>query len=130
MASLIIISGKQKGEYLPLGQRTSVIGRAEMLSLQILDDGVSRKHFRVFYDKETEKYYAEDMKSRHGTLINMRRITEKKVLTEGDHIQIGGTRLLFTDKDFDTKENALLHFKQRGEKAKTTRMNSEDTQIL
>ena len=130
MASLIVISGKQKGEYLPLGQRVSVIGRAEMLPLQILDDGVSRKHFRVFFDKDTKKYYAEDMKSRHGTRINMRRITEKVALTEGDHIQIGGTRLLFTDNDFDTKENALLHYKQRGEGAKTTRVESEDTQIL
>jgi pSer/pThr/pTyr-binding forkhead associated (FHA) protein len=130
MASLIVISGKQKGEYLPLGQRVSVIGRAEMLPLQILDDGVSRKHFRVLYDKDTKKYYAEDMNSKHGTLINMSRITEKKPLTDGDHIQIGGTRLLFTEKDFDTKENALMHYKQRGERAKTTRMESEDTQIL
>ena len=130
MASLIIISGKQKGEYLPLGKRTSVIGRAEMLSLQILDDGVSRKHFCVFFDKDTKKFYAEDMKSRHGTLINMRRITEKMALTEGDRIQIGGTRIMFTEKDFDTKENALMHYKQIGERAKTTRMDSNDTQII
>lgn len=130
MASLIVISGKQKGEYLPLGQRVSVIGRAEMLPLQILDDGVSRKHFRVFYDKDAKKYYAEDMNSKHGTLINMRKLTEKKPLAEGDHIQAGGTRLLFTENDFDTKENALMHYKQTGERAKTTRMDSEDTEII
>ena len=70
------------------------------------------------------------MKSRHGTLINMRRITEKMALTEGDCIQIGGTRIIFTEKDFDTKENALMHYKQIGERAKTTRMDSNDTQII
>jgi hypothetical protein len=46
MASLIVISGNQTGEFLPLGQRTSVIGRAESLPLQILDDMVSRKHIQ------------------------------------------------------------------------------------
>jgi len=130
MASLIVISEKQKGEYLPLGQRTSVIGRAESLPLQVLDDGVSRKHFRVFFDKDTQKYYAEDMDSRHGTFVNMRRITQKTALAESDQIQIGKTKLLFTEKDFDTKENALMHYKQVGERAKTTRMDSGNTQSM
>ncbi len=35
MASIIVVSGNQKGEYLPLGRRVSVIGRAENLNLQI-----------------------------------------------------------------------------------------------
>jgi len=127
MASLIIISGKQKGEYLPLGQRVSVVGRAETLPLQILDDGVSRRHFRVIFDKDSKKYYAEDMNSRHGTLINMWRVTEKTPLSEGDKIIVGKTSLLFTKKDFDTKKSALMHYKMVGEKSKTTRMNSGDT---
>lgn len=128
MGSLIIISGKQRGEYLPLGQRTSVIGRSESLPLQILDDGVSRRHFRILFDRNSDKYYAEDMNSKHGTLINMRRINEKTALHEGDQIIVGETRLLFTEKDFDTKESALMHCKMVGEKSKTTRMDSGDSQ--
>lgn len=128
MGSLIVISGKQRGEYLPLGQRTSVIGRSESLPLQILDDGVSRRHFRIQFNKESKKYYAEDMNSRHGTLINMRRINEKAALSEGDQIIVGETSLLFTEKDFDTQESALMHCKQVGEKSKTTRMDSGDPQ--
>jgi len=124
MGSLIVTSGKQRGEYLPLGKRISVIGRSESLPLQILDDGVSRRHFRVQFDKDSGKYYAEDMNSRHGTLINMRRVNQRTVLAEGDQILIGGTSLLFTEKDFDTKESALMHWKQVGEKSKTTRMDS------
>lgn len=128
MGSLIVTSGKQRGEYLPLGQRTSVIGRAETLPLQILDDGVSRRHFRIIFNKNSGQYYAEDMNSKHGTLINMRRINDKIVLSEGDQIIIGETSLLFTEKDFDTKESALMHYKMVGEKSKTTRMDSGDPQ--
>ena len=47
MGSVIVTSGKQKGEYLPLGRRTSVIGRDEAISLQVLDTMVSRKHLRI-----------------------------------------------------------------------------------
>jgi len=125
MGSLIIISGKQRGEYLPLGQRTSVVGRAETLPLQIVDDRVSRRHFRIHFDKDSNKYYAEDMNSKHGTLINMRRLTDKTALSEGDRIVVGETSLLFTEKDFDTKESALTHYKMVGEKSKTTRTDLE-----
>lgn len=128
MASLIVISGKQRGEYLPLGQRTSVIGRAESLPLQILDDRVSRIHFRVHFEKDSKKYYVEDMDSKHGTLINMDRITQKTALAEGDQIQIGETKLLFTEKDFDTQESALMHWKTVGEKSKPTRVDWSNTQ--
>jgi hypothetical protein len=34
----LITTGDQKGEFLPLGRRTNVIGRAENLPLQIRDD--------------------------------------------------------------------------------------------
>jgi hypothetical protein len=43
MASVIVTTGDQKGEFLPLGRRTSVIGRAENLPLQVRDDLISRK---------------------------------------------------------------------------------------
>ena len=121
MGSLIVISGEKTGEFLPLGQRISVIGRAESLPLQILDDLVSRRHFRVRFDKDTGKYYAEDMGSKHGTLINLRRITEETALSEGDEVLVGQTKLLFTENDFDTKESALMHWKKVGEKSRPTR---------
>jgi pSer/pThr/pTyr-binding forkhead associated (FHA) protein len=120
MASLIVISGKQTGEFLPLGQRISVIGRVESLPLQILDDMVSRRHFRIRFDKDTGKYYAEDMGSKHGTLINMCKITKETVLVEDDEIQIGQTKLMFTEKDFDTRESVLMHWKKVGEKLRPT----------
>jgi len=123
MASIIVISGEQKGEYLPLGRRTSVIGRAETLTLQILDDAVSRKHLRIRFEEGENRYYAEDMSSKHGVFINRRKITNEAVLRDGEQILIGQTTLLFTDEDFDDRESALKHYKKVGEKAKTTRID-------
>jgi pSer/pThr/pTyr-binding forkhead associated (FHA) protein len=120
MASIIVVSGSQKGEFLPLGKRANVIGRAENLTLQILDNLVSRKHIRIRYGDTTNKYYAEDLKCKHGVLINNRQITCETILSEGDEIVIGDTRWLFTDKDFDNRESALSHYKKVGEKKRTT----------
>jgi pSer/pThr/pTyr-binding forkhead associated (FHA) protein len=120
MASIIVISGEQKGEYLPLGRRTNVIGRAEALPMQILDDMVSRKHLRIRYNEDTKEHYAEDMNSKHGVIINDRKITSQATLREGDQIRIGQTTLLFTEKDFDDKESALSHFKKVGERQRPT----------
>lgn len=75
----------------------------------------SRRHLRIQFDKASGKYYAEDMGSKHGAFINMRRVSEKTVLAEGDQILIGETTLLFTEKDFDTQESALLHWKKVGD---------------
>ena len=120
MASIIVTSGEHKGEYLPLGRRTNVIGRAEALPMQILDDMVSRKHLRIRYDENTNEHNAEDMNSKHGVLINNRKITEQTTLKEGDQISIGQTTLLYTEKDFDDSESALSHFKKIGERQRPT----------
>jgi pSer/pThr/pTyr-binding forkhead associated (FHA) protein len=97
-----------------------VIGRAEALPMQILDDLISRKHLRIRYDENTNEHYAEDMDSKHGVFINDRRISERIVLNERDQIRIGETTILFTKKDFDDRESALAHFKQIGERQRPT----------
>ena len=120
MPSVIVTTGDQKGEFLPLGRRTSVIGRAENLPLQIRDDLISRKHLRIRFDEETGDYLAEDMGSHNGVHVNNRKITEKTPLAEGDMILIGATVLMFTQKDFDDKDSALTHYKKAGEQMRTT----------
>ena len=122
MATIIITSGQQKGDYYPLGQRTNVIGRAENVPIQILDDLVSRKHLQIRYDRAEARYYALDMKSRHGVLINGAKLNEEKALVDADLIRIGQTDLMFTEKEFDNKESALSHFKKVGERARATQV--------
>jgi pSer/pThr/pTyr-binding forkhead associated (FHA) protein len=120
MASLIVASGKQEGDYYPLGRRTNVIGRDEALPIQILDNMVSRKHLQIRFDPNTSNYYAYDMKSRNGVYVNNRKLEAETVLKDGDLILIGLTSLLFTDKDFKDKESALLHYKKVGERMRVT----------
>jgi pSer/pThr/pTyr-binding forkhead associated (FHA) protein len=121
MASVIVTTGDQKGEFLPLGHRTSVIGRAENLPLQVRDNLISRKHLRIKFDEETGGYVAEDMGSHNGVYINNKKITGKTLLAEGDMIMIGTTILMFTQKDFDDKDSALTHYKKVGEQLRLTR---------
>jgi len=120
MASLIIENGKNQGYCYPLGQRTNVVGRAESVPIQILDDKVSRKHMQIRYDKTNQAYLAIDMNSKHGAFINNLKITEEAVLKDEDHIQIGDTILLFTFQNFPDSESALNYFKKAGQRRFTT----------
>jgi len=120
MASVIVTTGDQEGEFLPLGRRTSVIGRAENLPLQIRDDLISRKHLRIRFDEQTGDYLAEDMGSHNGVYVNNRRIAANTRLAEGDMILLGTTVLMFTQKDFDDKDSALTHYKKVGEQMRLT----------
>ena len=128
MASVIVTTGDQKGEFLPLGRRTSVIGRAENLPLQVRDDLISRKHLRIRFDEETGGHFAEDMGSHNGVHINNKRIVEKTLLAEGDMIMIGTTTLMFTQKDFDDKDSALMHYKKVGEQMRLTQHIDKSSQ--
>jgi len=120
MASVIVTSGTSEGDYYPLGHRTNVIGRDEAVPIQILDEHVSRKHMQIRFDKDKGCYYALDMKSKHGVLINGIKIDKETLLNDGDYITIGQTTLLFTLKDFENRESALAHFKKVGERMRPT----------
>lgn len=120
MASIIIASGDHLGDYYPLGHRTNVIGRSESLLIQVLDEEVSRKHLQIRYDNSSGHYYALDMRSRNGVMINGHRIEDEVRLADGAWIQIGHTELLFTDQDFDDAESALHYFRKVGERSRPT----------
>jgi len=120
MASVIVISGSNEGDYYPLGHRTNVIGRDEAVPIQILDEHVSRKHMQIHFDEDKQQYSALDMKSKHGVFINGSKINNETVLTDGDQIGIGQTTILFTLKDFEDRKSALSHFKKVGERIRPT----------
>ena len=120
MASIIITTGEQQGNFYPLGKRTTVVGRDEGLLVQILDSKVSRKHMQIRYDKNDDMYFIVDMNSKHGVFVNNRRINGESELKDHDYIQIGETIILFTLKDFEDRESALSHYKKVGERRKDT----------
>ncbi|MHC4157654.1 MAG: FHA domain-containing protein [Planctomycetota bacterium] len=123
MASIIIATGEQKGDFYPLGHRTNVVGRDEALPIQILDEHVSRKHMRIRFDEESKRYSVIDMGSKNGVLINGTKIDKETVLTDGDYITIGDTTLMFTLKDFEDRESALSHYKKVGERSRPTQID-------
>ncbi len=123
MASIMVMSGAQKGDYYPLGRRTNVIGRDEGAPIQILDEHISRKHMQIRFDPDKEQYCALDMKSKHGVFINGGKINDETPLADEDQIHIGGTDLLFTKEDFTDRESALSHFKKVGERMRATIMD-------
>ena len=89
------------------GKIDPVIGRDEAVPIQVLDAKVSRKHMQIRFNSENN-YSAIDMSSKHGVSINGDKITEEIELKDNDYITIGTTTLIFTLKDFERRENALL----------------------
>ena len=79
----------------PLQVRPPVeIGRSKDVGVAVNDPEVSRQHARLSsYDGVV---YVEDLRSRNGTFLNGRRVTEAIEVREGDEIDIGTTRLVVT----------------------------------
>ena len=120
MGTIFVTSGEGKGNYYPLGHRTTVIGRAEQLPIQILDDRVSRKHMKIHYNSERERYSAVDYNSRHGVFINGTKIDRETLLNDADEIHIGDTSLMFTEEDFTDLASAMRFYKKVGERDRPT----------
>jgi len=120
MPSIIVISGPNEGDYYPLGKRTMVVGRDEGCAIQILDDLVSRKHVQVRFDESAGHYLALDMKSANGAFVNGRRLSAEVGLQDGDILELGKSRLMYTDENFADRESAMNHYKKRGERARGT----------
>lgn len=120
MASIIVVSGPNTGDYYPLGQRTMVIGRDEGCPVQITDDRASRKHFQIRFEASDGKHHGLDMKSANGTWVNGRRVETDIVLEDNDEIMIGSSKIVFSLQDFENRESAMTHYKRRGERGRPT----------
>jgi pSer/pThr/pTyr-binding forkhead associated (FHA) protein len=85
--ALKFISGKyQGGEFaLPSGKDV-VVGRSSDLEMVLVEDMVSRRHARLFW--EAEQLNIEDLGSTNGTFVNGEKI-KKASLKEGDRVLIG-----------------------------------------
>jgi pSer/pThr/pTyr-binding forkhead associated (FHA) protein len=120
MASLIVVAGPHEGDYYPLGKRPMVVGRDEACPVQITDELVSRKHLQVRLDEPRMRYMALDMKSANGVFVNGRKIDTETELADGDMIELGKSKIMFTAADFKDRQSAMNHFHKRGERGKST----------
>ena len=123
MASIVIASGDRRGDCYPLGRRTNVIGRAESVPIQVLDDRISRKHAQIRFESTTNRYWIVDMASRNGVFVNGVRIEGQAALTDRDSVRIGDTLLLFTENQNINSTVALHRFKKAGERDRRTHVD-------
>lgn len=94
-AYLIIQLGTRWTDVLRLqADQTVVIGRASDSDVVVKEDAVSRKHAQV--SPLSGGWGVEDLGSRNGTLVDSSRISGSHSLSDGETIEVGSCRILFT----------------------------------
>ena len=91
MPKLVVTKGPVKGKAFSFKGGAVFVGRSSRNDIKIKDNTISRKQFKIF--SIGKRFFAEDLKSTNGTLINGERIEpgEGFELGEGDIISIGST---------------------------------------
>ncbi|MGV8073238.1 MAG: adenylate/guanylate cyclase domain-containing protein [Syntrophobacteraceae bacterium] len=95
MGKLIIHRAEGNLEF-EVSERTS-IGRHPMNQIHIPDRLISKEHCLIFLDRKGN-YVIRDLGSQNGTAVNNRRLGEDCILRDGDHITIGSTQCIFSEK--------------------------------
>jgi hypothetical protein len=83
----------QDGTMHPLLEEISTIGRTPVNTIVLTDGSVSARHARV--DRTPDGFVIEDAGSRNGTYINSEKLSEKRLLTDGDLVRLGKIILTF-----------------------------------
>jgi two-component system cell cycle response regulator len=96
-AYLIVLAGSNVGEMYRLEEGETFLGRGQTATVKLNDDGISRKHARIF--QSGGEVVIEDLKSANGTNVNGTPV-EMQLLKDGDKIRLGSTTILkFTYND-------------------------------
>ncbi len=77
----------------PLLEETSTVGRTPANTIALRDVSVSAKHAQVV--RTAEGFVIEDVGSRNGTFVNSEKLTEKRLLADGDLVRLGKIILTF-----------------------------------
>ncbi|HZN56741.1 MAG TPA: HD domain-containing phosphohydrolase [Planctomycetota bacterium] len=102
MAILRVKAGPHKGKVYEIRDDSLVIGRDVTEGIQVLDQGVSRRHAEIF--RIGEMYFIRDLESRNGTFVNDKTVNED-LLRFGDQVRIGNSILVFEDKQAYLKDS-------------------------
>jgi hypothetical protein len=89
-AAMLIVDQTNRRFDLRVG--SNIIGRGTDSDLQLLDQGISRRHLDVQFDGNYATAY--DLGSTNGTTVNGHEIASQ-VLRHGDVIRVGHTRIVF-----------------------------------
>lgn len=99
-AALVVLQGSESeiGTHVML-DRAVTIGRDPKTELPLQDEGISRRHCRIGFDKDKSAFFIEDLGSTNGTLLNGKRLQATKKLEAGDRIYLGACVVKFTYSD-------------------------------
>ncbi len=94
-AHLSLVRGKGSRKEIDINGLVT-IGRDERNMLGLFkDDAIEQRHAEV--KKEDGKFIVEDHTSAAGTFVNRKRVAGRHELRDGDVIEIGATRIVFSD---------------------------------
>jgi len=92
-------------------QSEIILGRDPGCDIPLTDDTVSTRHAQLTYHHG--QWWLEDLASTNGTILNEAVVNMPTVITSGDEIVCGGTRLIIS-----LSENVVIEPTQRLEKKK------------
>jgi EAL domain-containing protein (putative c-di-GMP-specific phosphodiesterase class I) len=106
---LKLVSKNQDGSLwvIPVENSPFVIGRREGSNLLLASEGVSRKHAELL--ETVDGWMVRDCNSTNGTFVNGRRLTENRLLDNGDYITIAENRFEVVGQVDDSECTLLIN---------------------
>ena len=120
MSSVIVVAGPNEGDYYPLKPTSTVVGLDAKCPIQIVDQMMSRVHLEIRYEAGDQAYYAKDLKSVNGVMVNGNRLIHETKLANGDLIMLGNSKLMYFSREFPDRESAWHYYKIAGERTRGT----------
>ncbi len=105
---LCLMDGLHSGRIIDIGESGVVIGRDASCDVVFADDGVSRRHAKIYPDGFG--FVIEDLNSVNGVRVNGKRIEHRKTLFTNDKIGIDEHVVLFTQESSITSDDRLATF--------------------
>jgi len=84
---------RAEGKRMLVEPRGAVIGRGRSCDIVLDDVGVSRQHAKI--SRVSQGWAIEDLGSTNGVQVNQNAISEALPLSDGDHIELGNTEIVF-----------------------------------
>ena len=92
--SLTVRHGSESPNLKHFAQPEITLGRDPGCDIPLMDDTVSTRHAQLSYHHG--QWWLEDLLSTNGTLLNQTAVSMPTVITSGDEIKCGSTRLTVT----------------------------------
>ena len=107
--SLTVRQGSAAPILTHFAQPEIILGRDPACDIPLIDDTVSTRHAQLTYHHS--QWWLEDLESTNGTVLNEMPVSMPTVITSGDEIMCGATRL-----DVAFSENVLIEPTQKLDK--------------